>query len=76
MPFNWYSKATERSLSLVGMTAPYLCEIYFNIASLSTFMYSKLCVSLGEVGGVKEINHLGLDGNILKWIFKKSVGRT
>ena len=59
MPFNWYSKATERGLSLVGMTAPYLCEISFNIAPLSTFMYSKLCVFLEEGGGVKESNNPG-----------------
>jgi len=38
-------------------------------------MYSKLCVSLAEGGGVKERNHPCLDGNKLKWIFKKSVGR-
>jgi len=50
----------------VGITAPYLCEIYFNIAPLSTLMYSKLCTSLG-VGGGRE----GKKSSRLRWKYIK-----
>jgi hypothetical protein len=49
------------------MTAPYLCEIYFNIILMIYIHVLQDVCFPGRGGNVKERNHLedlGLDGNI------------